>query len=69
MIAWEGSSMVPSRSFISFLRSQKLISKGFLYHLVWVIDSNFEGSSLKSVPIVSEFPDVFLVDLSGIFTK
>ena len=35
-----------------------MISKGYVYHLVWVKDSSFESPTLKSVPVVSEFQEV-----------
>ena len=49
--------------FISYLKSKKMISKGYLYHLVWVKDSSLETPSLESVPVVCEFPKVFPKDL------
>lgn len=63
---WEGGSLAPKRRFISYLKSWKLISKGCLYHLVWIKDSNLEGPFLHSVPVVNEFLEVFLNDLPGI---
>ena len=33
-----------------------MISKGYLYHLVWVKDSRLETPTLESVPLVCEFP-------------
>lgn len=68
VIEWEGSSLVPKVRFISYLRTRKLISKGCLclYHLVQVKDSNSKGTSLQSVPMVHEFPEVFPDDLLGV---
>ena len=43
-----------------------MISKGYLYHLVWVKDSILENPSLQSVPVVCEFPEVFPKDLLGV---
>ena len=40
-----------------------MISKVYLYHLVWVKDSSLETPSLESVPVVCEFPKVFPKDL------
>ncbi|WMV33751.1 hypothetical protein MTR67_027136 [Solanum verrucosum] len=40
-----------------------MISKGYIYHLVRLKDSNSETPTLESVPIVNEFPEVFLEDL------
>ena len=48
--------------FISYLKERRVISKGYLYHLVRVKDSSSETSILKSVTVVSEFPD----DLYGV---
>ena len=36
-----------------------MISKGYLYHLVWVKDSSLVNPSLDSVSMVCEFPEVF----------
>ena len=49
--------------FISYLKARKMISKGSLYHLVWVKDSSLETPSLESVPVVCEFSEVFPKDL------
>ena len=40
-----------------------MISKGYLYHVVRAKYARLETSSLKSVPIVFEFPEVFPKDL------
>jgi len=34
VIKWEWSYLVPKERFISYIRARKLISKGYLYHLV-----------------------------------
>ena len=52
--------------FISYLKARKMISKGYLYHLVWDKDSSRETPSLESVPVVCEFPEVFPKDLPGV---
>ena len=43
-----------------------MISKGCVYHLVQVKDTSSKTPSLESVPVVSEYSDVFLEDLPGI---
>ena len=43
-----------------------MISKGCVYHLVHVKDSSSEYPSLKIVPVVNEYSDVFPKDLPGI---
>ncbi|KAH0704841.1 hypothetical protein KY285_019119 [Solanum tuberosum] len=35
-----------------------MISKGYIYHLVRVKDSNFETSTFESIRVVNEFPEV-----------
>ncbi|KAF3631896.1 putative Cysteine/Histidine-rich C1 domain family protein [Capsicum annuum] len=66
VIEWEGCSLAPRGNFISYLRARKLISKGCLYHLIWVKDSSAESLPLQSVPVVNEFLEVFPDDLQGI---
>jgi len=34
-----------------------MISKGYIYHLVWVKDSNSETPTLVSIPVVEVFPE------------
>ncbi|KAH0647574.1 hypothetical protein KY285_032822 [Solanum tuberosum] len=50
---------VPMGRFIYYLKARKMISKGYLYHLVRVKDSSFETLNLESVTVVNEFPEVF----------
>ena len=42
IIEWKGSSLGPMGRLISCLKARKIISKGYLYHLVRVKDSSFE---------------------------
>ena len=39
-----------------------MISKGYFYHLVWFKDFSSETQTLRSIPVVSEFPE----DLPGV---
>ncbi|XP_070010667.1 uncharacterized protein [Nicotiana sylvestris] len=61
-----GDNVVPKGQFNSYLKAAKLIKKGCIYHLVRVTDTDAEASSLESVPIVNEFPNVFPDELPGI---
>ena len=63
ILEWKGSSLAPMGRFISYLTTRKIISKGYLYHLVWAKDSSLETPSLDSVLVVCEFPEVFPKDL------
>ena len=52
----KGSSLAPMGRFISYIKARKMISKGYIYHIVQVKDSSLETLSIKSVPVVCEFP-------------
>ena len=62
----KGSSLMPMGRFISYLKARKIISKGYLYHLVRVKDSSSETPTLESAPVVCEFPELFQEDLPGV---
>ena len=40
ILEWKGSSLVPMGRFIFYLKARKMISKGYLDHLVRVKDSS-----------------------------
>ena len=46
ILEWKGSSLAPMGRFISYLKARKMISKGYLYHLVWVKDFSSESPTL-----------------------
>ncbi|WMV07969.1 hypothetical protein MTR67_001354 [Solanum verrucosum] len=46
--------------------TKKMISKVYIYYLVWIKDSNSETLTLESVPVVNEFPEVFPEYLFGV---
>ncbi|WMV08282.1 hypothetical protein MTR67_001667 [Solanum verrucosum] len=62
VLEWKGSSSLPMGRFITYLKARKMISKGYIYHVVPVKDSNSETLTLESVPVVNEFPE----DLPGV---
>ncbi|WMV38342.1 hypothetical protein MTR67_031727 [Solanum verrucosum] len=66
ILEWKGSSLALMGRFISYLKARKMISTGYLYNLVWVKDSSSETPTLKSVPVVNEFSEVFPDDLFGV---
>ncbi|XP_059285686.1 uncharacterized protein LOC132039159 [Lycium ferocissimum] len=66
VIVCEGEVVQPRGSFISYLKAHEMISKGCIYHLVAVNDTQTLVPEFESVPIVNEFPEVFPEDLSGI---
>lgn len=51
---------------MSRLKARKMISKGYIYHLVRVRDVESEIPTLKSVLVINEFSKVFPDDLPGI---
>ena len=55
--------------FISYLKAKKMIYKGYLYHLVRVMDSSLETPTMESVLIVYAFPEVFPEDLPRVLSK
>lgn len=57
---------MPKGRFISYLRARKLISKRCSYYLVRVRDCSSKAPVLLSVPLVVEFPYIFLDDRLGI---
>ncbi|KAH0720184.1 hypothetical protein KY290_005094 [Solanum tuberosum] len=63
VLEWKGSSLMHIGRFISYLKARKMIFKGYIYHLVWVKDSNCETPTLDYVLLVNEFPEVFPEDI------
>lgn len=66
---WLSSDLAFKGRFISYLKAQKLIYKGFIYHIMIGRDVDSESHTLESVPIVNELLNVFLKDFSGIPLK
>ena len=62
----EGGDSIARGRIISCLKSCKMILKGCLYHIVIVQDLDSKIHPIESVPVVSEFPKVFLNELSDI---
>ena len=51
---------------ISTLEAKRLLHKGYEVYLAHVVDKSTPEVTLDSVPVVREFPDVFLENLSGL---
>ena len=47
ILEFKGINLVPMGRFISYLKDRKMISKGYLYHLVRVKDSSLETQLLS----------------------
>ncbi|KAH0681196.1 hypothetical protein KY284_022281 [Solanum tuberosum] len=63
---WKGNIGTPRGKFISHFKAKKMMSKGYICHLVRVRNLDAEPPTLQSIPVVNEFPDVFPEDLSGL---
>ena len=63
---WKGPNCIPRDNIIFCLKACKMISKGYLYQITRVQDLDSLIHPIESVPVVSEFPDVFPNDLPGI---
>ncbi|WMV38294.1 hypothetical protein MTR67_031679 [Solanum verrucosum] len=57
---------MPKVQFVLCLKARKMISKGCIYHLLWVRDTDSETPILESVVIVNEFPKVFPDNLPSV---
>ncbi|KAH0773918.1 hypothetical protein KY290_011055 [Solanum tuberosum] len=63
---WKGDTATPKGRFISYLKARRMITKGFIYHLVHVHDIDAEPPTFQSILVVNEFLDVFPDELPGI---
>ena len=59
-----GREIAPS--LINAMTALKMLWKGCQVYLAFVVDRRQEGTRLEDIPIVKEFPDVFLDDISGL---
>ena len=55
-----------SSNIISTMAAQRMLRKGCQGYLAFVVDRRQEGTRLEDIPIVKEFPNVFLDDISGL---
>ena len=53
-------------SLINAMTASKMLRKGCQGYLAFVVDRRQEGTRLEDIPIVKEFPDVFLDDILGL---
>ena len=60
---WEGYNSSHPNLLISKLKTNKILSKGLLCHIVTVSDLDHDVSSIDLVPGVNDFPDLILDDL------
>ena len=51
---------------ISFLKARQLVQRGCLAYLAHIRDTSIETPMLESIPVVSEFSEVFPTNFSGL---
>ncbi|XP_070013358.1 uncharacterized protein [Nicotiana sylvestris] len=66
VLEWEGNTTTPRGRFISYLKARKMITKGYIYHIVLVKDADAEIPTPQSIPVVKEYADVFPDELPSI---
>jgi len=60
---FEGEQILKPIALISVVTSQRLLRKGCMGYLAYILNSNDEGPRLKDILVVKEFPDVFPEEL------
>ncbi|XP_070034880.1 uncharacterized protein [Nicotiana tomentosiformis] len=64
-LEWRGTlDYIPSRV-VSFPKAQWMVEKGCEAYLAFMRDVSFDTPIIESVPVVRDYPDVFLADLPG----
>ncbi|KAL7238230.1 hypothetical protein ACSBR2_004350 [Camellia fascicularis] len=62
---FDGNGVVLSPYLISAMKANKLLKKGCRGYLCCVLNVSTDSINVKTIPVVSEFPDVFPNELSG----
>jgi hypothetical protein len=63
---FEGERILKLIALISVVTAQKLLRKGCMGYLAYILNSDDEVPRLKDIPVVKEFPDVFPKELQGL---
>ena len=53
-------------SMISTMAAQRMLRKGYQGYLAYVVETGKEGTLVDEIPVVREFPDIFLDDIAGL---
>ena len=65
-VKFRGMHIELSSSMISAMTAQRMMRKGCQGYLANVVETRKEGTILDEIPVVREFPDVFLDDIAGL---
>ncbi|KAI3754587.1 hypothetical protein L1987_54374 [Smallanthus sonchifolius] len=65
-ITIHGDKLIPAIRIISMIKAVKFMTRGNEAYLAYAIDSKEKTKELKDMPVVCDFPDVFLEELPGI---
>lgn len=63
---WQGSVSQVPMGIMLYIQNKLLIFEGYSTYLSHVRDMTVETPTIEKVPMVCEFPNVFLVDLPGL---
>ena len=55
-----------SSNMISAMAMQRMLRTGYQGYLAYVVETENEGTLVDEIPVVKEFPDVFLDDIAGL---
>ncbi|XP_070046265.1 uncharacterized protein [Nicotiana tomentosiformis] len=64
-IEWKRTFGHSTSKVISYVKARRMVEKGCLAYLAYIHDPSADAPSMDSVPVVSEFPNVFPADLPG----
>ncbi|WMV13909.1 hypothetical protein MTR67_007294 [Solanum verrucosum] len=66
IVEWRGSLSHSLKRVTSFIKARCLVEMGCLAYLAHIQDASVKTQMLDSIPMVSEFSEVFPIDLSGL---
>ena len=65
-VKFRGMHRELSSNMISAMAAHRMLRKGCQSYLAYVVEAEKEGSLVDEIPVVREFPDVFLDDIAGL---
>ena len=65
-LCFEGERKVKPLQIVSSIQAKKMLRRGDVCYLAYVIDTEASEVKLKDIPVVREFPDVFPKELPGL---